>query len=143
MSKKWYLIANASEARIYSRNLDNDQLECLETLTHPESRMKGSELSSDRPGHYQSSGNGRGAFVEKTDPKEYEAERFAIEIGKFLNNERTQNKYVDLCISATPHFHGLINKHLDKQVSALVSKHADKDLMQIDESKLAETFASL
>ena len=143
MSKKWYLIANTSEARIYSRNLDTEQIECLETLSHPESRMKGSELSSDRPGHNQSSGNGRGAFVEKTDPKSYEAEKFAMEISKFLNSERTQNKFSDLYIAAAPRFHGLINKHLDKNVSSMVSKHIDKDMTQMSDDKIAEALAGL
>ena len=141
MSAHWYIIANAAEARVYERNTVSDQLELLETLTHPESRMKGSELSSDRPGHNQSAGGGHGSFVEKSDPKSYEIERFAIEIADYLNQQRNHNKYSELCIVAAPRLHGLMNKHMNKNVSKLVSKNIEKDLTHISDDKLEDALA--
>jgi protein required for attachment to host cells len=142
MTAKWTIIANAVEARIYQRDAISDELTLVETLSHPEGRMKGSELSSDRPGHNQSAGDGHGSFVEKNSPKEYEIEKFAMEVGQYLNEQRNQNKYSELCIAAAPHFHGLLNKHLDKNVTSMVTKHIEKDLSHVKDDQLDDTLAN-
>jgi protein required for attachment to host cells len=142
MKPKWYVIASAAEARIYEKDATSGDLQLITSLEHPESRMKGSELSSDRPGHNQSAGDGHGSYVEKSSPKEYEAEKFAIEVGQYLNAQRNQNSYGDLCIAASPGFHGLLNTHMDKQVANLVSKHIKKDLTQVKDSDLGSTLAT-
>ena len=51
MKRQWILLANASHARLLSRDSAADPLIPLETMEHPESRLKGSQLSDDRPGH--------------------------------------------------------------------------------------------
>lgn len=142
MKPKWYVIASAAEARIYQRNEVSDELQLVESLAHPESRMKGSDLSSDRPGHNQSAGDGHGSYVEKDSPKEYEAKKFAMEIGKYLKDQRNQNSYGDLCIAASPGFHGLLNSQLDKHVSDMVSKHIEKDLTHVKDNDLDATLAT-
>ena len=51
MKREWILLANASHARLLSRDSAADPLISLETMEHPESRLKASQLSDDRPGH--------------------------------------------------------------------------------------------
>ena len=138
MKKTWFVISNAATARIYSQTGQHDKLHLEKELNHPESRMKGSMLASDRPGHNQTSGDGHGAYVEKSEPKEFETERFAAEIIHYLDSARVKNSFDDLVIAASPHFHGLLNKQMNKHVSNLVSKHIEIDLTQTPESQLLE-----
>ena len=50
----WLLIANASRARIFEwLKGQGGHLREVADFAHPQSRMKGSELSSDRAGHAQ------------------------------------------------------------------------------------------
>lgn len=142
MSTKWYVIANSSKAKVYLSDSISKEFNLHDTLLHPESRMKGSNIASDRPGHYESRGDGHGSFVEKSDPKDYEADRFAIEISHYLKDAHNKNKYRELIIAASPPFHGLIKKHLEKGVEESVVKHIEKDLTGIAESKVAETIAN-
>lgn len=134
----WVLVANASEARIFGTEKIGNPMECMKEFNHPESRDKGMDLTSDRPGHYQSKGTGHGAFVESTDPKEYEAERFAAELAKELENGRTNNAYRKLVVVAAPHFHGLINSQLDEHTRAMVVNDIQKDFTDCDVNELPE-----
>ena len=80
MSTTWILIANAAQAKVYANLGPNKGVELVNEYAHPESREKGSELVSDRPGHNQGHGNGRGAYVPQTGPKQNAAEHFALAI---------------------------------------------------------------
>lgn len=124
----WVLIANASEARIFGTDRVGEPMECIKEYSHPESRQKGSELASDRPGHSQSKGTGHGAMVESSDPKEYEADRFAGELADELEKGRTSHAYRRLVVVAAPHFHGLLNNHMNEQTRSMVVNDIQKDL---------------
>ncbi|MDH5229647.1 MAG: host attachment protein [Gammaproteobacteria bacterium] len=140
MNQKWYVIANSAQAKIYYTDNNKTELTLHETLDHPESRMKAAEISSDRPGHFQAAGGiSHGSFAEKTNPKDYEVERFANEVASYLNNARNQNVYYGLIIAASPKFHGLLNKHMNKNVAELVNKHIEKDLSSVPVHQLTDT----
>jgi protein required for attachment to host cells len=133
MANTWLIVANASQATLYETESNPKTLTLIKELLHPASRAKGSELASDRPGHYQGEatrgmeGTTHGAFNEPVDPKEYEQERFAIELAKELDVGRTSNSYKNLIIVASPHFHGMLNKHMNEHVAGMVSRHVEKD----------------
>lgn len=139
----WLLVGNASRARLFETQARPKTLKLIKEYLHPPSREKGEELASDRPGHFQMEGSGmegttHGAFNEPTSPKSYEHERFALELAKELNDGRTQNRFGNLMIVASPHFHGLINQHLNEHVAKMVSTHINKDYTDLDEEKLLE-----
>jgi len=142
MSNKWYVVASSAEARIYQWDKTSSQVVCLIKLEHSANRMKGHELSSDRPGNNQSAGNGHGAYIEKHHPKEYEAENFAIEISHYLINKKNGNHFTNLVIAASPHFHGLLNKHFDKNLTSSISGNIKKDLTSVKEDELRSVLAS-
>ena len=134
----WVLVANASEARIFGTDKIGEAMECMKEFSHPESRGKGSELASDRPGHYQSKGTGHGAFVESTDPKEFEADRFASELASELEKGRNSKAYRKLVVVAAPHFHGLLNSHINKQTRELIVSDIQKDLTDCEPRDLPD-----
>lgn len=142
MKNTWLLIANGSEARLFETEFRPKSLNLLREFNHPESREKGAELASDRPGHYQGDagvgGASHGAFNEATDPKEYEMERFAGELVEALEAGRLANSYQHLIVASSPKFHGLLNKQMNSHLSKLVDKHINKDYTSCSEKELLE-----
>ena len=136
----WVLVANGSEARIYNRTTNHKELEMVSEHRHPESRMKSGDLISDRSGNYQSgsSSMGHGSSQEPNPPKEHEMERFAQELADTLDQGRTANKFNRLVLVSPPHFSGLLNKQLNKQVKSLISSNVGKDYTKVAEHKLME-----
>ena len=134
--KTWIMVANASEAYLYSSdNLRTKDIKLIKELLHPESREKGSDLVTDRPGHYQGSRMARGAY-EKNPIHAIEAEVFAKELSEVLRNGLNQNKYEHLLVIAAPQFYGLINKHLDFVPAEF--NHIPKDYTKLKAHDLLE-----
>lgn len=137
MEVTWILVANASEARLFSNLGPGKGLQLMKEYSHPESREKVSDLVSDRPGHNQTAGNGHGAYVSPADPKQQEAERFARLLTQDLEQGRTGNQYEKLVLVASPHFLGLLNGHLNGRLGKLVLQRVEKDYTKEKEKELA------
>lgn len=137
MAVTWILVANASEARLFSNNGPGKGLSLIKSFEHPESRVKGVDLVSDRPGHYQSAGNGHGAYVQTSDPKENEADRFARELIGELDNGRTSNSCKKIALVSSPAFLGTLNGHMNSNLEKMVSCTIEKDYTKEKEQDLA------
>ena len=137
MTTNWILVANASTARIYSNNGPKKGLKLVKELNHPESRQKSSELVTDRPGHMQGFGNGHGSRQPATTPKEYEIEKFALEIAKELDHGRSTNDFDRLIMVASSPFIGTINSRLSDHVRSKVSDTVEKDYTRANDRELA------
>jgi protein required for attachment to host cells len=134
----WVLVANSNKARLFNTERIGDEMVCVREFEHPESRQKGSELTSDRPGHYQSKGTGHGAFVETTDPRDNEVEKFADELADVLDKGRANNEYKKLVIVAAPHFMGLLNNHMDEKTRSFIISDINKDFTSYEDRELPE-----
>ncbi len=133
----WILIANAAKAKIFSAsNLRRGDLKLLCELNHPDSRKKTGDLMSDKPGHYKAGGASRGVFI-KNDPKEVEAEHFAIQLAHKLKADWNKNEYNQLVIVSPAHFYGLMKKHLDDNITDIV--YIPKDYTRYPVAKLADS----
>ncbi|MDP3559104.1 MAG: host attachment protein [Legionellaceae bacterium] len=132
----WVLATNTNMCRLYCYSKRLDQLTLLKEIQHPENKLRDSELTSDKPGHYQTSGTARGAYSQRTDPKEIKIEDFSREIAKELNCGRSANTYEHLIVSAAPHMNGLLFQHLNKHVKNLVTHNIKKDVMHFNEREL-------
>jgi protein required for attachment to host cells len=137
MDNTWVLVANASRAHLYATERIGEKMTCLKDFTHMESRAKGSTLASDRPGHYQSKGSGRGSMGDPADPKYYEANRFAGVLASELNAGRKANDFRRLVLVAGSHFHGLLNAHLNEHTRAMVENYIHKDFTDCTERELS------
>lgn len=133
MTNTWIMVANASNANIYGVN-DKDlptpkrfDIEVIHELTHPESRKKDEDITSDRLGNFRGGFSGHGSFVDGTDPKEFAAESFAKELAQILEKGRTTHRYEKLIIISGPHFQGLLNKNLSEATKQLIMRTIDKD----------------
>lgn len=132
----WLLVANASEARLYTTN-ENPRLgnwQSTKEFTHPESRQKGADLISDRHGHYQHSTRREGAF-EESDLRQVEAERFARELGQDLKAGLNSPACDQLIVIAPAQFYGRLKSYLNHEGKL---KSIKKDYTKFTEKVLAE-----
>ena len=135
MTTTWILIANSSTARLFTApkaklfNGDLD-LEQVDSFDHPESRYKTADLTTDISRHNN--------FVESSDPKAQESERFARELADELESGRVNNCFDELVIAAPPQFHGLIKKHMNSTISKLVFSSIEKDYTKTEPKQLAK-----
>ncbi len=135
MSITWIMVANASQAKFFVNHGPNKGLQFIKEMAHPESREKTSNLVSDRSG--SRTGTGHGVFLQATDPKHHEAERFAQEVSRELDVGRVRNAYDRLILVASAPFMGLVNSHLPEPVRNKVSEIIDKDYTRLPVRELA------
>jgi protein required for attachment to host cells len=136
MGNTWILVANASKAHLYLNDGPKKGLKKLKEFDHAASREKGSQLVSDRPGHNKSRGNGHGAYVSQTEPKQHEAQHFAIELSRVLDHGRSTNEYQRLILVAPPAFMGELRSHMDNHTLNLVSDSFEKDYTKVPQKEL-------
>jgi len=117
MTKTWILIANASVAFLYEPEWVNSKptLKLVGEYSHPDSRKKDRQITSDREGQYIARTGGHGNFIEASDPHQYEAEVFARELFQVIEQGRVNNKYQSLTLIAAPHFMGLLRQCIDER----------------------------
>lgn len=127
----WILIANSSEAKLYATQNINNEWQMVNEWQHPQSREKDSDLVSDKPGRFHSRAFNRGAYEDTSDPKQVEADNFANQLATMLNEGRNTNQYQKLIIAATPHFHGLLNKHCNSHVATMIILQLEKDYTKL------------
>jgi protein required for attachment to host cells len=129
--RTWLLVANSSIARLFEFEKGNTLVE-LGVFEHPESRMKNSELVSDRPGReFESMGTVRHAMEPKTFPKQVEFAHFAKTLAEYLRTTRNQNEFDTLYIAASPTMLGLLRQALDPAVAKLIKGEVDKDITHL------------
>lgn len=142
MSITWILVANASAAFLYANHGPKKGLQKLKQFEHAASREKGKDLVSDRPGHNKSHGNGHGSYIPAADPKQNEAQNFALQLARELEHGRTINSYQRLILVASAHFMGLINSNLGSHARALISDSLEKDYTKVSEKELVKHLES-
>ena len=129
MKRQWILLANASHARLLSRDSATDPLVPLATLEHPKSRLKASQLADDRPGHEatdNSSGGNR--YEPRSDVRRKEHQRFAREIAQRLDAGLASGQFSVLWIFASSPFLGELKAQLSDAVNKRVHLALDSDL---------------
>jgi len=132
MKETWIVLANASRARILDREPDGGRLEELADLVHPQSREKGSELTSDREGHAQKAhgdpGHAGTAFQPHTEPRQKEHAAFAAEVSRYLEDAVTQGRCSGLVLIASDPFLGVLKSHLSNAATRVLSATIPRDL---------------
>lgn len=128
------LITNAAVAKIYAYDRKNQSLSLLKEMQHEESRMKVSEITSDALGRYQKLSVGEGTYQAPTNPKDTEAERFAEEISKQL--DQYSGQFNEFFIIAPGQFQAYLKKKISTPVQKKIKLFLDKDYTKLDERKI-------
>ncbi len=141
--KNWLVVANASSARVLEESAPGAYTHVAD-LVHPQSRQKGSELSSDRPGHVpgvSAHGTGSSAFDSRTDPREREHDRFARELADTLNSGIASGRCAGLILVASAPFLGHIKQHLSDHATKALLRSVTADYTSLNERELAQRLA--
>jgi protein required for attachment to host cells len=134
--KTWIMVASSSVAYLYQTdNLRHNDLILVKELSHPQSREKGTDILTDRPGHFSTDHMAHGTY-EQVDPKEMEADHFSRELISVLNHGHNNHEFEQVILVAAPHFYGLINKHLNFHLDKVV--HIPKDYTKLKGQELLE-----
>ena len=147
MAKNWVVVANTSGTRIFSpapsapRLKDPQALQGetptarlveLETIEHPEARLKSQSLGADRPGRsFESAGMKRHSMSREVDPKKQEAITFAKKVAERLESARCQGEFEQLILVAAPEFIGLLRANLSSDLRRMIEEEFSLDLFHM------------
>jgi protein required for attachment to host cells len=134
--RTWILLADAASARLYTSGERPGDWTLLRELEHPESRMRTSELLSDKPGRVKQSTGSRAALEAPTPRKKVEAERFARELAEVLDEGVVSGACERLVLVAPPAFLGVLRDKLPRRVAERVSDVIEKDYLHLDQPTL-------
>ena len=144
MKREWIVLANASHARLLSRDSATDPLVPMATLEHPESRLKGSQLADDRPGHEatdNSSGGNR--YEPRSDVRRKEHQRFAREIAHRLDAGLAAGEFNAVWLFASSPFLGELKAQLSDAVTKRVQLALDSDLTALGLAEIEQRLLEL
>ena len=130
--RRWYLVANRAEARIY-QDRPKHGFEFVQRMENPEGKMSESELDSDRPGRSFSSA--RGASISHSLDQtairhETVAKRFAAMLAKVLESSVREGKFSELVLVAEPHFLGLLRAAIPASVRDRIGHEINREFAQ-------------
>lgn len=132
----WVIICNTTTCFIYE--YQKHTLHLLKEFHHPENRLKDVELTSDKPGRYQSGQGARSAYEQKTDPKAVKMNEFIREIAKILEKGRNDHEFDNLIFITPPHISGLFSQHLNQHVKDLIRNNIHKDIVHLPKHQLLD-----
>ena len=131
MKTTWVLVTDSSKARILSTENPKESLIEVEVLDHPQGRQHAQTLTTDLPGKaMDSSGKGRHAMGNTTEPKRQEAIVFAREIADKLNKSGDAKEYDQLILFAPPTFLGILREQLSNNTAKKIIHDDHKNLVQ-------------
>ena len=123
----WVLVANASRARCFARDADNNAMRELASFVHPASRLKGQDLASDRGGLARKS-QASTQYAPHTDPHQKEHTEFARELSAYLEESALAHRYPGVALIASAPFLGELRAHLGKATKSLLRTSLALDL---------------
>jgi protein required for attachment to host cells len=123
----WVLVANASRARCFVRDVDNGAMRELQGFVHPASRLKGRDLGDDRAG-LAHKGTASTQFAPPTDPHDKEHAQFARELVQHLEQAALEHRYGRLTLIASSPFLGELKAQLGAAAQRILSAAVALDL---------------
>ncbi len=144
MKSTWIVVAESARARIFTLSGIGAKLQEVTDLSHPESRLHDTELTSGLPGRtFDIQGQGRHAMEPATDPKEREARAFAVEIARHIERGRNDGNFDALVLIAPPKFLGRLRAELSKPARDTLAGEIDKNLVEADTKTIERQVSTL
>ena len=121
------VIADFSEARIYTIDGAISRLKLLATVSNPSARQPERELSFGRPGRKMNRGAGLNQTMSPHETVQHErAERFAKSVGTMAGRRMEAGER--LALIAAPRLLGMITRALPKTAQARLAKTVARDV---------------
>jgi protein required for attachment to host cells len=138
----WVLLANASRARLFERDAENGAMRELAAFVHPASRVKGSALGHDRPGHAAKGVMGTN-FEPVTSLKEREKQHFAQQLAEHVEAAALDARMLRWMLIASSPFLGRLRAVLGSAAAARLAQFVDRDLSRWQGAELERRVAAL
>lgn len=141
--KTWIVVANRSEARIFSsdpkKSRKSRDIDFITKIENPRGRLRAGDINADKPGAFvpMASGHGSGREARVT-PTQQVALDFSKQLIDTLELARTQNQFEEMILIADPHFLGLLRNQMSKELKKMVSREVAKDLNVVTSDVLQE-----
>ena len=130
MSMIYILVANQSEAQIYSARRLPGSLTLVYTLTNSEGAAHARDLTSDAPGRvHDRMGSARHSMEPDTGVKEEERRKFVKKIVDRLGSTHSKGGFDQLVLLAAPAMLGVIRKTVAGNLAKTVIKEIPKDVI--------------
>ena len=129
MKPRLFLIANATEARLFSRASDQEPLVPIASFDDAPGRRKAGELAADRPGHGSSDHRPGGiAFEARVDPRRKRHLQFAHHLSEQVEEALASGGYGSLVLVASSPFLGEVKGALGHAARHALDHAIDLDL---------------
>ena len=136
MSNTWVLVANRSNARLFTSAGSRHSLTLVEDFFHDHGRHKEQDLNSDKAGRFNAGGGSRHGAGEAHSATEHEAENFARELSHRLSEGRNAHEFARLVLVAEPKFLGVLKAALDQQTAKLLTETLAKDFVHLPDTDI-------
>ena len=134
----WVIVAESSRARVFETAKSRQDLNEIESFSHPESRLHDRDLTSDLPGRaFDSHGQNRHAMEQPVDPKEKEVVNFARQLSHYLETARSNNEFQHLGLVAPPEMLGILRETLSPETSKLLAFEVSKNLVKLPQKEIS------
>ena len=147
MARTWFIVANASRARICEWGPGRGRLLEVADFVHPQSRGMGRDLDSDRAGHVQRSlgdgGVGGVALTPHTDPRHKEHGVFARQLAAYVEEALIAHRCDALCLVVSNPFLGELKSHLRDAGKQALRSVTPTDLSGLALPELAKHLSAL
>jgi protein required for attachment to host cells len=139
MNDVWVVVASSTRCRIFTQQTHSGPLLQIDEIDHPEGRLRGRDLSSDRPGRsFDSHGHGRHAMGQPVDALEQENIRFAKTVASRIDQARKKDRFGRLVLVADPRFLGHLRQGLSTATRHRLTTELQKNLADADPRAIRE-----
>jgi protein required for attachment to host cells len=131
MNTTWILAADGARARIFA--MEGDKVRELDDLSNPHGRDAKRDINTDKDGRWHGGGTAAhklsgSKYEPDVDPLKHEEEKFAKEIGEYLERASSEHRFDDLCVIAPPEFMGRLRDKMGEQAKKCIKEELVKDI---------------
>jgi len=137
--RTWILVAHRAGARIFAHTSPHQPLTLVETIDHPEGRLRNHDLDADAGGRtHDSMGAHRHAMETEHSATDHLAEVFAKTLVGKLRAGREAKACDRIILVADPRMLGKLRDVMDAFTAAAADRSLDKDLGNLPDTEVTE-----
>lgn len=137
--KNWMVVANGARARVLEEMDPPGTYRHRADMVHPQTRLKGMALQSDRAGHALGPQHtpGGAAYESRTPVREREHERFAQEIAAVLDAGIASGECAGIVLVASNPFLGELRAHLGPRARQAILRTVAHDYTSLRDDEVS------
>lgn len=140
----WIVAVRRANASIFASHGNQQPLEIVREIEHPEGRLKAAEINADRPGRaFDRAGQGRHGMSTEESTTEQVDQRFVATLARDLEHARHVGEFSHVVLVAAPKLLGKLRAELSENTRKVVLAELAKDLVEPKIWNLREQLAGV